>query len=92
MSAVPPSPANATILMSLSEGYLPFLFKTLIADSTPEATAAAFSKATCIHGTFHAVSGNEEVTISRHPVALAIIMSAPIAFVTCLTASNSPQP
>ena len=48
ISAVPPSPANTTTLTSV----FPCALRAL---STPDATAPAFSKATCIHGTFQAV-------------------------------------
>jgi hypothetical protein len=40
----------------------------------PDAVAAAFSKALCIHGIFHAVNCWMHEETSRHPVALEAIM------------------
>ena len=52
----------------------------------PDATAARFSKATCIHGMFHAVSGYAHVVTSRQPVQLRIrpgqLVEILLAFVT----------
>ena len=55
-------------------------------------TAAAFSKATWIQGTFQFVKGNGEETISMQPVALPTMTFEPSAFATSLTASASAQP
>jgi len=56
MSAVAPSPPMPTTVI-LRFGSLPFLTRIFSPASTPEATAAAFSKATCSQGTVQAVSG-----------------------------------
>jgi|GEM_PF-6712865 len=63
-----------------------------MAASMPEPTAPAFSKATWSQGSFQAVWGKGEVTISMQPVALATMMSLPAALVTMPMASISPQP
>jgi len=84
MSNVPPSPPNARMLC-----VSPFAF---IASEIPDATAAAFSNATCIHGTFHAVSGYGVENTSRQPVAFAMIVFFPAAFRTILTAIACPHP
>ncbi len=84
ISYVPPSPATAITLIFLSSLIKPFFFSILIAVSTPEATDAAFSNATCIHGTFHAVYGYIVDATSKHPVAFTIIVFGPATFVKCL--------
>jgi hypothetical protein len=58
----------------------------------PLALAAAFSKATWIHGTFHAENGKIEVATSRHPVAEVAIVGPLEAFSTILTIIDSSQP
>src|SRR3990172_6369191 len=60
--------------------------------SMPEAVAAAFSKALCIHGTFQAVYGNRQVETSRQPVALAITTGPSMAIRTWRTMAGAPQP
>src|SRR4030067_3848413 len=91
MSAVPPSPAMARVTIFFL-AILPFLIKTLSADSMPEATAAVFSKATWNQGTLQEVKGSGEETISIHPVALAMITFLPNALATNLTANASAHP
>jgi hypothetical protein len=51
-----------------------FLPIALSAASTPEATAAEFSKRECIHGIFHEDSGQRVEKTSRHPVALVAMV------------------
>ena len=58
----------------------------------PEATAELFSKRVCIQGTSQPVAGNWEEMTSMQPVALAIMIFGPIAFIAILTARASPQP
>src|SRR5512147_331330 len=60
--------------------------------SIPEAVAAAFSNALCIHGTFQAVYGNRQVETSRHPVAFAITTGSSMAMRTWRTMVGAPQP
>src|SRR4030042_3600481 len=91
MSLVPPSPATATHLMSLS-GPPPLSIKILNPASMPEAVAATFSNSVCIQGTLHEVTGSGEGHSSVHPVALAIITSLPRALHASLNARASPQP
>src|SRR5512147_3351829 len=60
--------------------------------SIPEAVAAAFSNALCIHGSCQAVYGNRQVETSRQPVAFAITTGSSIASSTCRTTVGAPQP
>src|SRR5574342_976470 len=60
--------------------------------SIPEAVAAAFSNALCIHGTCQAVYGNRQVETSRQPVAFAITTGSSIAISTWRTMVGAPQP
>src|SRR5512135_403818 len=60
--------------------------------SMPEAVAAAFSKALCIHGTRQAVYGKRQVETSRQPVAFAITTGSSMARSTCRTTVGAPQP
>ena len=62
------------------------------ADSTPLATAAEFSNATCSHGTFHAVVGKRVVATSRQPVALITTVGVAIESSTVRTTIGMPQP
>ena len=57
MSYVPPSPAKTTTATSSPAGSACRRRSARCALSTPLATAAAFSKATCSQGTFQAVVG-----------------------------------
>ena len=91
MSDVPPSPAIPTEII-LFFFKCPFLIRAFNPDAIPAATAAAFSKVTCIHGTLHAVNGSGDDTISMHPVALAMTISLPSALRTWRTASASAHP
>jgi hypothetical protein len=91
MSAVPPSPPIAKVTIFLV-GILPFRIKTFSPDSMPEATAAAFSKATWNHGTLHAVNGMGVDTTSMHPVAEAMTMFLPRALQTSRRANASAHP
>ena len=60
--------------------------------STPLATAAAFSNATWIQGTFQAVVGYRVVATSRQPVALTTTIGRSIVLSTVRTTSGIPQP
>src|SRR5512147_1027808 len=60
--------------------------------SIPEAVAAAFSKALCIHGTLQAVYGNRQVETSRQPVAFAITTGSSMAIRTWRTMVGAPHP
>jgi hypothetical protein len=91
MSAVPPSPAMAIVTILLL-GSAAFLIKAFSPDSTPEATAAAFSKATCNHGTLHEVKGIGDEITSIQPVAEATITFLPKALQTNLIANASQHP
>ena len=71
---------------------MPLRSRVFRAASMPEATAAVFSKATCIDGTFQALCGKGEVTISMQPVALATMTLEPAALVTMPMAMISTQP
>src|SRR4030042_844448 len=91
MSEVPPSPAMATALMGFL-GMRPLRISAFSPASTPDPTAAAFSKATWIQGTSHAVVGKAEEIISMHPVALAMTIFWPRALSTYRTAKTSALP
>src|SRR5512136_2177441 len=52
--------------------------------STPEATAEAFSKRECSHGTHQELSGNGVVVTSRHPVGETTMVLGPAASKTSL--------
>ena len=56
--------------------------------STPLATAAAFSNATCSHGTFQAVVGKRVVATSRQPVAFTTTTGVVKVFSTVRTTSG----
>jgi hypothetical protein len=92
MSYVPPSPAKTTTATSRSCGSALRRRRARWAASTPLATAAAFSKATCIQGTFHAVVGNLVVATSRHPVAFTTTTGSWKVSSTVLTTAGIPQP
>ncbi len=77
-------------LTSLS--ILPFFFQTLYMASTPDIVAAAFSKALCIQGIFHAVNSEMQVETSRHPVAFEAITGYSDAMSTIFTTVGAPQP
>ena len=85
MSIMPPSPPIATTVTSS----FPCASR---ASLTPDATDAAFSKVTCIHGTFQDVRGYFVVVTSRHPVALQMTTFLPSAFNICLAAIAAPHP
>ena len=60
--------------------------------STPLATAAAFSNATCSQGTFQAVAGKRVVATSRQPVAFTTTTGCVNVSSTVRTTSGTPQP
>src|SRR5690242_17641543 len=92
MSYVPPSPAKQTTATSSSDGSAWRRRSARCAASTPLATAAAFSNATCSHGTFHAVVGYLVVATSRQPVALTTTVGRSIVLKTTRTTSGTPHP